>query len=141
MKKDKNILVVMPVKDEHKKTLEQHSQGNKFIYSSYDNVTQEMVQEANVIIGNVDPFYLQEAKNLEWLQLNSAGADPYVKKGVLPEDVILTNATGPMDQALQNICWQSYFPCKRNYIYTEITKINVNGKMKEVSCPYAEEHF
>ena len=94
MKKDKNILVVMPVKDEHKKTLEQHSQGNKFIYSSYDNVTQEMVQEANVIIGNVDPFYLQEAKNLEWLQLNSAGADPYVKKGVLPEDVILTNATG-----------------------------------------------
>ena len=93
MKKDKNILVVMPVKDEHKKTLEQHSQGNKFIYSSYDNVTQEMVQEANVIIGNVDPFYLQEAKNLEWLQLNSAGADPYVKKGVLPEDVILTNAT------------------------------------------------
>ena len=83
----------MPVKDEHKKTLEQHSQGNKFIYSSYDNVTQEMVQEANVIIGNVDPFYLQEAKNLEWLQLNSAGADPYVKKGVLPEDVILTNAT------------------------------------------------
>lgn len=53
-----------------------------------------MVQEANVIIGNVDPFYLQEAKNLEWLQLNSAGADPYVKKGVLPEDVILTNATG-----------------------------------------------
>lgn len=84
----------MPVKDEHKKTLEQHSQGNKFIYSSYDNVTQEMVQEANVIIGNVDPFYLQEAKNLEWLQLNSAGADPYVKKSVLPEDVILTNATG-----------------------------------------------
>ena len=78
----------MPVKDEHKKTLEQHSQGNKFIYSSYDNVTQEMVQEANVIIGNVDPFYLQEAKNLEWLQLNSAGADPYVKKGVLPENVI-----------------------------------------------------
>lgn len=94
MKKDKNILVVMPVKDEHKKTLEQHSQGNKFIYSSYDNVTREMVQEANVIIGNVDPFYLQEAKNLEWLQLNSAGADPYVKKGVLPKDVILTNATG-----------------------------------------------
>lgn len=84
----------MPVKDEHKKTLEQHSQGNKFIYSSYDNVTREMVQEANVIIGNVDPFYLQEAKNLEWLQLNSAGADPYVKKGVLPKDVILTNATG-----------------------------------------------
>ena len=74
----------MPVKDEHKKTLEQHSQNNKFIYSSYDKVTQEMVQEANVIIGNVDPFYLQKAKNLELLQLNSAGADPYLNKSVLP---------------------------------------------------------
>ena len=69
MKKDKNILVVMPVKDEHKKTLEQHSQGNKFIYSSYDNVTQEMVQEANVIIGNVDPFYLQEARKACFLKM------------------------------------------------------------------------
>lgn len=94
MKKDKNILVVMPVEDEHKKTLEQHAKGNQFIYSSYDKVTPEMVQQANVIIGNVDPFYLQEAKNLEWLQLNSAGADRYVKKGVLPENVMLTNATG-----------------------------------------------
>ena len=94
MKKDKNILVVMPVEEEHKKTLEQHAKGNQFIYSSYDKVTPEMVQEANVIIGNVDPFYLQEAKNLEWLQLNSAGADRYVKKGVLPENVTLTNATG-----------------------------------------------
>lgn len=84
----------MPVEEEHKKTLEQHAKGNQFIYSSYDKVTPEMVQEANVIIGNVDPFYLQEAKNLEWLQLNSAGADRYVKKGVLPENVTLTNATG-----------------------------------------------
>ena len=99
----------MPVKDEHKKTLEQHSQGNKFIYSSYDNVTQEMVQEANVIIGNVDPFYLQEAKNLEWLQLNSAGADPYVKKGVLPEDVILTNATGAYGPSVAEISINSFF--------------------------------
>ena len=131
----------MPVKDEHKKTLEQHSQGNKFIYSSYDNVTQEMVQEANVIIGNVDPFYLQEAKNLEWLQLNSAGADPYVKKGVLPEDVILTNATGAYGPSVAEHMLAVLFSLQKNYIYTEITKINVNGKMKEVSCPYAEEHF
>ena len=84
----------MPVEDEHKKTLEKHAKGSHFVYSSYDKVTPEMIKEANIIIGNVAPFYLKEAKNLEWLQLNSAGADPYVKKGVLPENVILTNATG-----------------------------------------------
>lgn len=84
----------MPVEEEHKKTLEQHAKDSKFIYSSYDQVTPEMIQKANIIIGNVDPFYLKEAKNLEWLQLNSAGADKYVKKGILPEGVTLTNATG-----------------------------------------------
>lgn len=94
MKINKNILVVMPVEEEHKKTLEQHAKGSKFIYSSYDKVTKEMIQKANIIIGNVDPFYLKDAKNLEWLQLNSAGADKYVKEGVLKENVTLTNATG-----------------------------------------------
>ena len=94
MSKNKNILVVMPVEDEHKKTLEKYAKGSHFVYSSYDKVTKEMVEQANIIIGNVDPFYLRDAKNLEWLQLNSAGADRYVKEGVLPENVILTNATG-----------------------------------------------
>ncbi len=32
--------------------------------------------------------------------VNSAGADPYVKKGVLPENVILTNATGAYGQSV-----------------------------------------
>ena len=73
MKTNKNILVVMPVEDEHKKTLEKHAKGSHFVYSSYDKVTPEMIKEANIIIGNVAPFYLKEAKNLEWLQLNSAG--------------------------------------------------------------------
>lgn len=94
MSKNKNILVVMPVEDQHKETLEQQAKGSHFVYSSYDKVTKEMVEQANIIIGNVDPFYLRDAKNLEWLQLNSAGADKYVKKGVLPENTILTNATG-----------------------------------------------
>lgn len=53
-----------------------------------------MAEEADIIIGNIDPDLLEYAKNLEWLQLNSAGADAYVKKGVLPEEVVLTNATG-----------------------------------------------
>lgn len=53
-----------------------------------------MVKEADIIIGNIDPDLLEYAEHLEWLQLNSAGADAYVKRGVLPENVMLTNATG-----------------------------------------------
>ena len=50
----------MPVEDEHKKTLEKHAKGSHFVYSSYDKVTPEMIKEANIIIGNVAPFYLKE---------------------------------------------------------------------------------
>ena len=43
----------------------------------------EMLKAADVIIGNPDPAVLKEAAHLQWLQLTSAGADPYVKPGVL----------------------------------------------------------
>lgn len=58
------------------------------------DVTVEDVKEANVIIGNVDPALVKEAKNLELFQLNSAGADQYIKPGILPEQAVLANATG-----------------------------------------------
>ena len=91
MKKDKNILVVMPVKDEHKKTLEQHSQGNKFIYSSYDNVTQEMVQEANVIIGT--HALLQEKVMYENLGL--VITDEQHRFGVKQREALTTRGNAP----------------------------------------------
>lgn len=92
--KSKNILVVIPFNNRQKKTIEESAPGCSFTYTSYDKVTAEQVENAEIIIGNADPYYLQDASKLEWIQLNSAGADVYVKKGVLPEDVYLTNATG-----------------------------------------------
>ena len=55
--------------------------------------------EADAIIGNVSAELLKkEAEkgelSLSWLQLNSSGADAYVKEGVLPEKTVLTSATG-----------------------------------------------
>lgn len=94
MKTGKDILVVMPVEEGHKKTLEESAPGNTFIYTSYEKASKEMVKKANIILGNIDPFLLYEAENLEWIQLNSAGADAYVKKGLLKDDILLTNATG-----------------------------------------------
>ena len=74
---EKNILVVIPVNEDHKKFLEEKAaSGNKNCCVRYVNgsdVTAEDVKEANVIIGNVDPALVKEAKNLELFQLNSAG--------------------------------------------------------------------
>ena len=47
-----------------------------------------------MIIGNIPADMVKAAKNLEWYQLNSAGADPYTQPGILPAGAVLTNATG-----------------------------------------------
>lgn len=94
MIKGKKILVVLPVSEGQKERLEEFADKSCFTYTSYKKATKKMVEEADIIIGNIDPDLLEYAKNLEWLQLNSAGADAYVKKGILPEEVVLTNATG-----------------------------------------------
>ena len=96
----KKILVVLPVEDRHKKLLEQAAPDAVFTYSSVSEVTEEMVQEANVIVGNVPAKFVKASEKLELLQLNSAGADAYIKEGVLHPATILTNATGAYGKAV-----------------------------------------
>ena len=95
---EKNILVVIPVNEDHKKFLEEKAaSGDKnccIRYVNGEEVTKEDVEQADVIVGNVDPSLISGAKNLELLQLNSAGADLYIKAGVMPEGAVLANATG-----------------------------------------------
>ncbi len=94
----KEILVTIPVAKRHKEYLEEKAAAGMdnccFRYVTGDRVTQEDVKRANAIIGNVSPALLKAASKLEWLQLNSAGADLYTKPGILPEKTVLTNATG-----------------------------------------------
>lgn len=94
----KEILVTIPVSEEHKSYLEEKASSGRysclFRYVSGKDVTEEDVARANVIVGNLPPVKLSAAKNLEWVQLNSAGADQYTKPGVLPDGCVLTNATG-----------------------------------------------
>ncbi len=88
------VLVVVPVNEQQRSTLEAAAPQAEFTYESYSSATQQQVQQAEVIIGNVTPALLKDAPNLRWMQLNSAGADPYYRSDVLPLEVQLTNATG-----------------------------------------------
>lgn len=92
------VLVVMPFKDKHISLMEETFPDIEFIYER--KPTQELVTEADAIIGNVDIALLKNAPKLQWLQLNSAGADAYCKEGALPKHTILTNATGAYGLAL-----------------------------------------
>ncbi len=95
MAEKKKILVVLPMDEPHKKILEEIAPQADFIYAdNEDDLGAEVMEPVNIILGNPRRRLLPLAKNLEWMQLGSAGADLYVKPGLLADNVLLTNATG-----------------------------------------------
>lgn len=90
----KEILVTIPVQEHHKVYLEGILPDAHFTYVSRAGVTEELIKNAEIILGNVSTGLLAKAERLEFLQLDSAGATEYTVPGVLPECVKLCNATG-----------------------------------------------
>ena len=66
-------------------------------YNDYEHLSDEQLSQYEVIIGNPPVNRLGACKSLKWLQLQSAGANQYT---CLPEDVILTNASGAFGSAI-----------------------------------------
>ena len=50
--------------------------------------------ETEIVIGGYRPEKLKELLSLKWLQLAAVGYDKYIAKGILKDDVLLTNAVG-----------------------------------------------
>ena len=96
----KKILVCMELEPRHKQKLEAAAPGCAFIYAPGKSLTKEMVQEANILIGFPPPAWIQASPRLELLQLYSAGADAYIKPGILAPETRLTNATGAYGKAV-----------------------------------------
>lgn len=96
----KTVLVLISINDTKKKYLEENTPNFNFEFVSYDKLSLVQVQNANVIIGNPPAEMLSQAKNLEWLHLESAGTGCYVHPGILPEGVVLTNSTGAYGLAI-----------------------------------------
>ncbi|MDO5702271.1 MAG: D-2-hydroxyacid dehydrogenase [Lachnospiraceae bacterium] len=100
MMKTKNVLVLSPVEARHKEMFESAASGCSFTYSTPSEVTGEQIESANAIIGMPKPDMLKASANLEWLQIESAGTDAYIKPGVLSPNTVLTNATGAYSKAV-----------------------------------------
>lgn len=60
----------------------------------------EELARATVIMGCVDPQDLAGCPRLRWLQTWSAGVDPYMAPGVLPEGCLLSSAVGSYGPAV-----------------------------------------
>lgn len=110
---EKRALVTIPTGERHRNLLQQAAPGWEFRFRGTDTlvcapqealpgqpVTQEDVDWAQVILGNVPAAMLHGSPGLEWLQTNSAGVEAYIQPGVLAGDTLLTNATGAYGLAI-----------------------------------------
>lgn len=102
----REILVTIPAEPQHKIYLE-HAAADAagsnefhFTYAAQAEVTREMVEHAEIILGNVPPEFLKSARSLKLMQLDSAGAVPYVVPGIMPQGAQLANATGAYGLAI-----------------------------------------
>lgn len=100
----KTILMIFPNGFNPEKTLRQKllkaAPASEILYTHEKERDQELISRADIIIGAPPVSVLKYAGRLKWLQLLSAGAERFVQPGVLPENVILTNATGAYGKSM-----------------------------------------
>lgn len=94
------VTVLLPTEERHRQLLESSSPGFTFRYSTPEEVTQEELDQTDILIGNPPPQLLHASPRLQWLQCNSAGTEPFLKPGVLHPNTLLTNATGAYGLAI-----------------------------------------
>ncbi len=96
-----NVLVLLPLTEAQRATLESGAPDAAYTYATKLDVTDEQIAAAEVIVGNLEPapaFPRRAACRL--LQLNSAGYDKYSAPGTVPEGAALTCAVGAYGQAV-----------------------------------------
>ncbi|NCB94011.1 MAG: D-2-hydroxyacid dehydrogenase [Clostridia bacterium] len=94
------ILITLPLDEQQKEEFQAAAPDAEITYCKRGSETKELVQEANVIIGNVSPKHLDGAEQIKWIQLDSAGTEGFCEPGRLSDGTILTNATGSYGMAI-----------------------------------------
>lgn len=137
MEKEINIVVLMPMEDRHRNDLMSVAPGNNFIFTSAKELNRETIEDAHIIIGNPPLDMVKGCKNLKWLQLDSAGADLFVKEGVLPRGVKLTNSTGAYGLAIsEHMVGVLLSIYKKLYLYRDNQNNNIWKNEGEVKSIY-----
>ena len=96
----KNVLVALPLNKTQKEHLESVSNQLEFTYVDRDKVTPQMVESANIIVGNIKEELIESAKKLEFMQIDSAGVEHITRLGTFPQNAILANGTGAYGEVI-----------------------------------------
>ncbi len=92
------IGVCVPFLDEVRKNkliLTANECGYSIKFFDYDNVTQEEIDNCEVLFGMASRKLLNSAKNLKWMQASFAGVDKYLNvENIKNGNILLTNSSG-----------------------------------------------
>ncbi len=92
----KKIMVLIPFEDADKNRLIAAAPDYEFIFK----FNSETLSKVSAIIGNAPADLLASLEMLEWVQLPSAGTEPYSRPAVLPAGCLLTNSSGAYGLAI-----------------------------------------
>ncbi len=129
----KQVLVLIPMKESQRERLERALPQAEYTYTSIKEVTEEQVQQAQIIFGNAPAEMIQSSEKLIWLHLNSAGYDPYVREGVLDKHTILTTSSGAYGKAVSEHAFAMLLAMqKKLHLYRDDQKKHIWGEEGEV---------
>lgn len=94
------ILNLAPLQKENFEKIESNFPDDEFYYSSAFTVTQDLIDECDVIVGNTGNQVNINKENVQLLMLHSAGSDNYIKPGRMHAYTKLTNASGTYGKAI-----------------------------------------
>lgn len=131
-----SLLVTIPATTEHLEKLQAAAPEATIVTKQSKELTADDLQSVDVIIGNIPPALLTNAPNLRWVQLNSAGADAYVKPGILPSEVLLTNSVGAYGQAVsEHLAVMVLAMMKKLHLYRDDRTTGTWGEHGTVTSP------
>lgn len=112
----KKVMVIVPFEDSGKKRLREAAPECEFIFGYDENA----IDDVSAIIGNAPAGRLSSLNKLEWVQLSSAGTEPYLRPGILPPSCVLTNATGAFGLAIsEHMVGCVFMLCKKLHLYRD----------------------
>ncbi|MGB8451183.1 MAG: D-2-hydroxyacid dehydrogenase [Anaerocolumna sp.] len=117
---------IFSVNDYYKKQILDIAPDAELMIVDADGITKELIEKSDIIYGWPEVELLQEAKNLKWLQLPSAGVDGYTNKAsYYNQDIKLTNSSGVFGLPIAEHIFSMILSYNRNlqeYAYNKLEK-------------------
>ena len=94
------VLLIPALDDSNIELIKKSCSDMNLLRVNKDDLTQEMIDEADVIVGNPPRQFNLNRPTLKALLLNSAGNDQFLLPNILNRQTLLTNASGSYGHAI-----------------------------------------